>query len=133
MKKYKYQKGYIALISVLVLGFVGLTITVSYMLLGLNSSEMSLEIVKGSKARALANACGEVALKNLKQDISYSGDETINLGDGFCEIYPIEINGTTRIIKVEGNIDGVVRRVKIELNEINPDVLESLWQEVDEF
>lgn len=132
MKGSQIKRGYIALISILILGFVGLTIVVSYMLIGLNSSEMSLETIQGSKARALANACGEIALRNLKQDINYTGDETLFLGEGFCEIKPVIINGSTRIFEVEGTVDNSLRRIRIELNEISPNVLESLWEEVDE-
>ena len=91
---------------------------------------MGLQKSQSSKAYYLANLCAEHALMDLKNDINYPGDETINLGEGSCQILPVEGLWT---IKVSAESDNQIKKMKIIINTINPQMIISSWEEVANF
>jgi len=123
------KNGYITLISVLVVGAVGLAITLTLLLLGLGSSQTSLAFEQSNQAKALANSCAEVSLNNLKLDSGYSGDETINLGQGSCYISAVEAQGSQRTILTQGTVDTIIRYVEV-VAQLQPDLQIISWQEI---
>ena len=132
MNQKNCNNGYIALISVLVISAVGVAAAISLILLGLGSSRTSFTFEQSNQAKALANTCAEEALNRLRLDINYSGNETINLGQGACFINSIIINGSQRTIQVEGTVAAVVRRLRI-LAQVQPSMQIISWQELAEF
>jgi len=124
------QKGFIALITILIISaicvMVGLTLTLE----SITEMKMSLEEVWGSQAYYLANYCVEEALMKLKEDDSYRGDEIINIDEGNCHILPIEGNW---IIKVIANVANHTKKLKVVVSEIYPEMVIDSWEEVSEF
>ena len=70
------NRGYITLISVLILGVAGLAIVISSALLSLGSSRTSLAIEQSNQAQALADTCAEMALQ-------YVWDWDTNIGTAY--------------------------------------------------
>ena len=66
----------------------------------------------------------------LKENIDYSGGETIEIGGGNCQILPIEGNWT---IKTIANFQNQIKKIKIIISKVNPQMVISSWQEVSEF
>ena len=131
---YNKEKGYIALITILIISAVTLLVAINASLFGISESKMGLQKINSSKAFALTNLCAENALMNLKEDLSYSGNETSNIYDGSCTIYLIEGSGNNdRIVKVEGVFLNQKRRIKIDISEVNPTMIINSWQEVSTF
>ena len=125
-----FQKGFIALITVLILLGIVLIIGLSSSFLSIGEASMSLQKSQSSQAYYLANLCAEDALMKLKIDPNYSGNETINIGNGSCQILSIEGNWT---IKVSGNFYNQIKKIKIIVSQINPEMVIDSWQEVAEF
>ena len=71
-------RGYIALISLLIIAAAGLTIALSVSLTGLGTVQLSLADVQASRAKSLANSCLEDGLERLRLSWNdYSGSLSI--------------------------------------------------------
>jgi len=134
MKYKKYynqpQYGYITLISVLVIGAVGLAITISLILLGLGSSRTSFALEQSNQAKALTNACAEEAMQQIRDSMSFTGNGNLSLGQGTCNYTVTSQGGQNRTITALGTVGTIVRKVKIIISKINPTITVTSWQEV---
>lgn len=126
----KKEPGFIALITVLIILAVALIVSLSANLLSINEAQMSLSKNQSSEAYYLANLCAEEALMRLKEDESYSGDETITIEGGSCHILPIEGNWT---VKVLSNFQSQIKKIKIVIEQINPEMTINSWEQVSDF
>ncbi len=127
------QKGYIVLITVLVIGAVGMAIAVAVLWLGLGSSKSSFSLEQSSQAKALANACSEEALQQIRDSTSFTGTGNLSLGQGTCAYTVTNDGGQNRTITAIGLVGTVVRKVKITIDAINPNINVTSWQEVADF
>ena len=134
IKKSKSTKknlgGFIALITIFIILAILLLLGLSFGLLAISETNMSLEKTKSSQAYFLANLCAEQALMKLKEDINYQGPETINIENGSCQILQIEGQW---IIKTIGNMQNNIKKMRISVSQINPKIIISSWQEVADF
>ena len=124
------SKGYIALITVLVTGAVGAAITVSLILLGLGSSRTSFSLEQSNQAKALANACAEEALQQIRDSTAFTGTGSLTLGQGTCGYTVVNDGGENRTVTASATVGTVVRKIKIIVNAINPAINITSWQEV---
>lgn len=92
-KKQKIKKGFITLITVILVSAVTLTITFSFLLLGIGSVQTSESIEDSAKAKALHDACVYQALENIRANWSYTGSGNLSLGDGSCSFTVTESGG----------------------------------------
>lgn len=133
-KRYNhFAAGYITLMSVLVVGAIGAAITISLILLGLGSSRTGFSLEKSFSAKALANACAEEALQKIRDSGSFSGNGSLTIGSGTCNYSVTNQGGQNRMIVSSGTIGTIVRKIKILIDEINPTIHVTLWQEVADF
>lgn len=128
------SKGFIALISILAISAIGGTIALGLILLGINSTRTSLVYIQSAQARALANACAEEALMKLRESIYYSGNETVSLTSGSCQIQTISGTGNTnRTINTTATVSSATRKVQVIVATVNPAISLTSWQEVADF
>jgi hypothetical protein len=134
MKNENQKNGYIALVSVLIISSITLFLAINANLFGISESGMALRKSHSSKSFYLANLCAEDALMKLKNNLDYSGDETLSLDGGSCYISSLEGSGNEdRIIKTSGNFNDQTRRIIIEIGRVNPLMEISSWREVSSF
>lgn len=135
LKSYKLQanKGYIALITVLVTGAVGVAIAVSLLLLGLGSSRTSFALEQSNQAKALADGCAEEALQQIRDSTPFEGTGNVSLGQGNCTYTVTKQTGQNRTITSSGTVGTIVRKVKIIIDKITPNINIVSWQEVADF
>lgn len=129
----KKSGGYVTLLSVLVLGAVGVAIAVSLLLLGLGSSRTSFALEQSNQAKALANACAEEALQQIRDATPFTGTGNLALGQGTCSYTVTSQGAQNRTIIASGTIGTIVRKVKIIINNISPVIQVISWQEVADF
>jgi len=67
-----------------VISAVGIIITLSVILLGLGSSRTSFSLEQSNQAKALANACAEEALWQIRDSMAFTGSGSLVLGQGTC-------------------------------------------------
>ncbi|MFH1838113.1 MAG: hypothetical protein ABH808_01280 [Candidatus Kuenenbacteria bacterium] len=114
------KKGYITLISVLVVGAIGIAITLSIILLGLGSSRTSFAIEQSNQAKGLTNACAEEALQQIRDSTPFTGNGNLTLGQGICSYTVTTQGGQNRTIISQGTVGTIIRKVKIIIDKINP-------------
>ena len=124
------QKGLVALTAVLIILVIALVIGVGLSLRGIVGMKMSLQEVQSSENYYLAALCAEQALMKLKENRNYPGGETVNTQEGQCTILPIE---ESWIIKVSATSSNQVKKMVIVVEEINPRMIISSWEEVADF
>lgn len=133
MKKVFNKNGYITLISVLVAGALILLITTTLLITGITFSKNGLALENSNQAKALADACAEEALQQIRDSVAYSGGATLNIGNGSCNYTVLSIGGQSRNIQSVGTVNGYVRKVEINIDKINPQINVTSWQDVDIF
>lgn len=131
----KNQEGFIALTSILIVGAIVLTISIGLSLRSIGETNMSLGEQLSNRASGLAHACAEDALLKLKNDLNYSGNETVIIDrSDSCDILAIEGSGNTdRTIKTQAMFSGFTRKVKVVISQVNPTTQITSWEEVSDF
>ncbi|OHB18456.1 MAG: hypothetical protein A2666_05225 [Parcubacteria group bacterium RIFCSPHIGHO2_01_FULL_47_10b] len=125
--------GYITLISVLVVGAVGVAIVISLLQLGLGTSRTSFTFRQSSQARALAHACAEEALQQIHDNTAFTGSGNLTLGQGSCDYTVTSQGAGSRTINASGLAGTVVRKEQVVINDISPLIQVVTWQEVSDF
>lgn len=134
VSSFKFQEnGFVALISVIIVGAVAVSVATSLLLLGIGSSKTSFSLEQSNQAKALANGCAEQALEIIRENPSYSGIGGLTLSQGTCSYAVIDSGGQNRIINAIGVVGSITRKVKISVNRITPVINTALWQEVADF
>lgn len=129
----KYQQGYITLLGILLVTAIGVVVSTSIILLGIDLSKTSSVTLDGAQARQAANACAEHALMQIYDNNSYTGTDSITLPVGSCSYSVINTGGNTREIDSTGIHNNVTLRVKTTISALAPKILISSWVEVDSF
>ena len=128
------NNGYIALVSVLIISAVVLLVAINASLFGISESDVATREYQSSRAFYLAMLCAEDGLMKLKEDINYSGNETLDIEGGECAILPVEGSGNfNRTVKTTGTFSDQIRKIKIEINRVNPIMNIRSWEEVSDF
>ena len=127
------NKGFITLISVLIVGAVGTAVAISLILLGLGSSRTSFAVEQSNQAKALANACAEKALQQIRDSTPYTGSGNLSLGQGDCSYTVTSQGGQNRIIAASGIVGTIIRKVEVIIDTINPVIEIVSWQELPDF
>lgn len=127
------QRGFITLLSVLVLGATGTAIVASLLLLGIGSSRTSFSGEQSNQTKALANACAEEALQQIRDSTPYTGNGNLTLGQGTCAYAVTSQGGQNRTITASGSIGTITRKVKVTIDAIQPDIEIASWQELADF
>ena len=125
--------GYITLLSVLVVGAVGMAIASSLLLLGLASSRTSFALEQSAQARMLADACVEEALQQIRDVPLFAGSNTLMLGKGVCEYSVTNLGGSGAFVTASSTVGNVVRKTEVTIDAINPTIHVAVWQEVADF
>ncbi len=127
-------KGYITLLSVIVVGVISMSITIALILINVDNIKTTIDYENGKQAEYLARACGEIALEKIWNDGQYMGNETMSLTNGSCQILAVEDSGTqTPTIKVVGTSGLSVKRFEISLSQATPQIEISYYREKGSF
>lgn len=124
------QAGYMALLSVLIIGAAAIAISLTLITTGLDSQRTALIQQQSNQARSLAAACAEEALQAIHDNIAYSGNGNLSLGQGSCS-YTVTITGAnTRSITVSGTVGNVVRKIQTYVTIGSSSISITSWQEI---
>ena len=127
------EGGYITLVSVLIVGAIGITITLSLILLGIESSRTTFSADQSHQGRALVNACTEEALELIRTTTSFTGSGNLTLPQGSCSYTVANQGAENRVVNASGSVGTNVRKVKVIISKINPTIQIVSWQEVADF
>lgn len=115
-------RGFIALTTILIMGALMLSIGIGLTLRAISEGDMSSGAEFSARAKALAEACAETAVFRLKNNLSYSGNETIIvIGSDTCDILSVEgIGNSNRVIKTQSAVMGYKRKIKVVIAQVSP-------------
>jgi len=107
------QRGYIALLAILIVGAATTAIALALLTTGIDSQRSAIVFKGAVQARQLANACAEEALQVLHDNTSSTVSGNLTLSTGSCT-YVIANTGTsTRSITATGTSNSVVRKLSV--------------------
>jgi len=127
------NKGYMTLLTVIIASAIATSITIFILTTGTNSSRSAFVIEQSTQAQALANACAEDALQEISDSTPFEGSGALSLGQGACSYTVTKLTGQNRTIDATGTIGSIVRKVQISIDNINPSINITSWQEVADF
>lgn len=127
------SSGYVALITVIIVGAVTTAIGTALLLTGSDSQRSMLTSQQSAQARNLANACAEEALQQIHDSTSFTGTNTITLGQGSCSYTVINTGGSNRTINATGTVGSVVRKSQVYATIGSSNISIISWQEVSQF
>ncbi len=109
--KFKSQKGYVALVALLIVAAAALTIGIAVSLRGIEEIQISYSASQAAKAKSLANTCLEEGLERLRNNwASYSG--SLPIEESSC-IIDIVINGSNATLTAVGTVDVYTQKIQI--------------------
>lgn len=124
------KNGFILLITVLVIGAVATAIAVGLLNLGSGATTSSIYLEQSFQAKALADACAEEGLQQIRDSTPYTGTGSLTLGQGTCSYTVSNTGGSNRTVNATGTVGIVVRKVIVTTSAINPYIVISSWQEI---
>jgi hypothetical protein len=125
------RPGYIFMVTVLVVGVITSATALSLMLLGWAAEQNGLAVAQSSQAFEYAQTCAERAIRSLRSDLYYAGNETATFTHGTCTIESIGGGGDEdRTICITGASGDNTRRIQIQLDTLFPAVTVRSWEEV---
>jgi hypothetical protein len=128
------QRGYVLLLSVIVVGIVSGSIASTILLFGIGQNRSSLAIQEGANARFLADSCAQEVLEQLIQDDTYAGSEILDFDNGTCTVAAVSGSGqSNRTVQVTGVSGSSTKRVQVIVTTVGPPMVISSWQEVSSF
>ncbi|PIP30120.1 hypothetical protein COU12_01720 [Candidatus Jorgensenbacteria bacterium CG10_big_fil_rev_8_21_14_0_10_54_38] len=127
------EAGFIALISMLIIGALVLVVSVGVSLRSLGEADVSSGKEMAHRALALANLCAEAGLMKVISILNYAGGESIIVDGESCDILAVEGSGNSKTLKTESTVSGYTRKLKVSISQISPAVTVSGWEEVADF
>ncbi len=128
----KSQRGYVALMAVLIIGAASLAISLALLTTGADSQRSTLVMQQSGQARGLASSCAEEALQQIHDNTSFTGTNALSFGQGSCSYTVTNTGGTTRTIDATGTVNSVVRKVKVYVTISASSISITSWQEVSD-
>lgn len=140
------SRGFLTIMSALIVATIGLSISTSLILLGLGTSRTSLSLQQSYQASSLADACIEEALQQISDSmlmpdpvpdplpvlVAYTGKQSISLGSGSCSYVVTSTGVDSRKITALGLVGTSTRKVQVLVGTASP-ISISFWQEVSDF
>jgi len=125
--------GFAVLIGVLIVGAFGAAVVLYLITAGLYSYQDSFILEQSNIARYTADACTEVALNKIQMCSSTVGLGSVNIGENSCSYEIINTGEQTRTIQSSAQIGTIIRKEKIIVNQVAPNITINSWQEVSSF
>lgn len=126
------NKGYLTLVSVLVLGMISTGVALGLVWAGLGASRTSVDLLNSAKARAFAWTCAEEVLMRVRTSSTFIGTGNLVMEGGGCN-YAALGGGAGRILQAEGFAQNTYARLIIEVSSTDPVVQIVRYREVPRF
>jgi len=143
-KKLNNQKGYIALIAILIIVAVTLAVGISMSLLSVGQTQASFTEQQSRQSFQLADGCLEDAISKIKR-YDYIGSYYLNLKEGSCNItveaqriscdltqYPApKPSKDYRIIQITSDVNNIIRNLLAEVYLTGNNATLNCWKEIE--
>ncbi len=124
------QRGFMALVTVVIIAATALIMSLNSSLLGLGALELGTLAAGGGEAVGLADGCVEEALRHLRVNPSYNGDPGLSIIGGSCIIEVVDLGGGERQVTVTAAAGDFTKRVSVNASLSTQSLTVSQWQEL---
>ena len=124
------NRGFAALVGVLIFGGFAIAITSAMMYSGMRSKQSSLVLRQSYEAKAIGRACADTALQSIHDNTSYTGSGSVTLGTGSCTYTVTSGGGAIRTISVTSTVGRITKTFTIVTSQVSPTIVVSSWREV---
>lgn len=124
------NRGFAALVGVLIFGGFAIAITSAMMYSGMRSKQSSLVLRQSYEAKAIGRACADTALQSINDNTSYTGSGSVTLGTGSCTYTVTSGGGAVRTISVTATVGRITKAFTIVTSQVSPTIVVSSWREV---
>jgi len=129
----KKNNGYIAMISIIIIGAVVLGLVVAMTNVSLSQKMSLISQNLSAKSYYLANACAHIAVVNLQKDENYAGNEVQDIDGEICNIEPVTGTGNeNREITTSSTNGNHTKKIKVTIDQLRPTTEISYWGELIE-
>ena len=128
------QKGFIALISLIIIAAATLIIGISVNLLSVSESQMGLTFKKGQEAFMVAESCLEEALIQLRDDVNYDPDGAqVTIDEITCDSIDVTGTGANRTIMVSASASddfgSFTKKIQADVKRTGNSITVESWSE----
>lgn len=127
------NKGYIALISVILISAIGVAIMLSVVSSGITAAKTDFSIQQGGSVRSIASSCAEEALQKIQETGTTSSNGTLVVASGTCTYLITSTNGQNITISATGLLGAITSKIKVIIATTSPVITLSSWEEVADF
>ena len=127
------RKGYVALMSVIVLGAIGTAITVTLLVQGVLSSKTNLAVLHKHQSRMAATSWAEEALQLILDTGIDSGGAAMSVGSSTCTYVISSTSSENILVHATGQSADAISKISVYLASSTPRIKLSSWQEVGDF
>lgn len=131
--KQEVRKGYIALISVILIGTLGTAIMISVINSGISSGKTDFALQQSGSTRVLASSCAEEALQVILETGTTTGGGALTIGSGTCTYLITSQNGQNITVNSTGILGTITAKVQVVISTTSPSIVLSSWKEVSGF
>jgi len=124
------ENGYVALIAVLITGAIVTAIGLLLLVNGNDLQRGGQAQQQSVQARGLANACGEEALQQMRDNTSFTGTNNLSFSTGTCTYTVTSTGSSTRTITASGTVSGIIRKIQVYATIGSSSISITSWQEV---
>lgn len=129
----EYKKGYVALISVILMSALGLSIMLSVVASGVDAAKTDFSLQQSGAARSIASSCAEEALQRIAETGTTTSNGNLVVASGTC-MYTVTSTGSQNItIQSTGVLGTVTSKIKVVVATTTPGITLSSWEEVADF
>ena len=123
------ERGYIALLAVLIVGAATTAIALTLLMTGVDSQRSTAISQQSVQARNLAFTCGQEALQQIHDNGSFTGSNPLSMGQGSCTYTVTNPGANIRNIISVGTVGGVSRKINATATIGAAAITLSSWQE----
>jgi len=125
------ERGYMAMIAVLIIGAASLAIGTGMLLIGVDNQKMTFVTQDAVRARNVAVSCVEEALQRIHEFPNFvATDVSVSINAYNCSYTITSTGANTRQIDASSTVGGVVRKVRAYVTIGTSSISITSWQEV---
>ncbi len=124
------QGGFVTLMAVLIVGAIGTAVAISFLSRGIEASKNTASLEFSYQARLVADQCVELALQNIRNNTDYLGTGSSSSATGTCTYEVTDFGGRRRNISAIGKSGSLTKKLLVEIDGINPQIIIISWREV---
>jgi hypothetical protein len=127
-----FKKGYVTLLSVIVVAALASAITFGFLSRGISASKNTSSFEAAIRSRVLADICAEIALQKIRDEAQYTIEKASVISvNGNCTYTIKNLGGNRRSIITTGYSGSATKNLDVEVDGINPYIIILSWREVE--